>query len=112
MEQKQLIAMGIALQTKVLKACPLHNQIYLDDEANLDRAFALAVQLVRRRKPYVQQFGNDAHELTGLLSSLIGNAPESCPDCKMPREHGMNDIDTAAAPLTSMARRSALEVVR
>jgi hypothetical protein len=47
--------------------------------------------LVRRRKPYVQDFGNDAHELAGLLSSTIGNAPECCPECA---------AETLAAPLS------------
>jgi len=34
MEKKHLIAIGIALQTQVLKTCPVHRKIYFDDEAN------------------------------------------------------------------------------
>jgi hypothetical protein len=86
MENKQLVALGIAMQTQVLKACPVHHKIYLDDEVNLDRTFALAVELVRRRRPYVRDFDNDAHQLTGLLSLTISSAPECCPDCREPRE--------------------------
>jgi hypothetical protein len=44
-------------------------------------AFALAVELVRQHKPYVEEFHDDAHELTDLLSETIGAAPTSCPDC-------------------------------
>jgi len=34
MERKLLIAIGIGLQTQVLKTCPVHRKIYFDDEAN------------------------------------------------------------------------------
>ncbi len=113
MEKKQRIAVEIALQTQVLKTCPLHSQLYLDDDASLDRAFALAVELVRRRKTYVQEFGTDSHELTGLLSSILGGAPECCPDCEAPPERGIPTIGGSAAPLSSRVRRGGLlEAVR
>ncbi len=81
MGNKELIVLGIALQTRVLRICPVHDQIYLGDDDYVDRAFALAVELVRRHKPYVQDFDNDVHALTALLSCTIGGAPDSCPDC-------------------------------
>ncbi len=34
MAKKQAIAIGIALQTQVLKTCPVHRQLYVDDEVN------------------------------------------------------------------------------
>ena len=105
MDSKQLIATGIAVQTQVLKTCPEHTQLYFDDDANMDRAFALAVELVRQRKPYVQPFWNDAHELTDLLSYTIGTAPECCPDCKSPREHAFEHAADGRG-LSWLAKRS------
>jgi hypothetical protein len=90
MSKKQEIAIGIALQTQVLKTCPIHNQLYRDDEEptedeNMARAFAVAIELVRQHKPYAEEFHHDAHELTDLLSYTIGAAPVCCPDCRPQR---------------------------
>jgi hypothetical protein len=91
MSKKQEIAIGIALQTQVLKTCPIHNQLYRDDEEsttedeNMARAFAIAIELVRQHKPYAEEFHQDAHELTDLLSYTIGAAPVCCPDCRPQR---------------------------
>jgi hypothetical protein len=81
MEKKQLIAIGIALQTQVLKTCPVHRQLYFDDDVNPAGAFALAIDLVRKRKPYVDAF-HDEHELTDLLSDTLGTTPIGCPECQ------------------------------
>jgi hypothetical protein len=81
MEHKQAIALEIALQTRVLKTCPLHNQIFCDDEVDPSTAFALAVDLVKQHTPYVGEFHDDPHALTDLLSATIGAAPSSCPGC-------------------------------
>jgi len=86
MGKKQEIAIGIALQTQVLKTCPVHHQLYRDDEESTDdenmaRAFAVAIELVRQHKLYAEEFHRDPHELTDLLSSTIGAAPICCPDC-------------------------------
>jgi hypothetical protein len=82
MEKKQLIAIGIALQTQVLKTCPVHRQLYFDDEVNPASAFALAIDLVRKRKPYVDEFHHDEHALTDLLSDTLGTTPVGCPECQ------------------------------
>jgi hypothetical protein len=82
MEKKQLIAIGIALQTQVLKTCPVHRQLYFDDDVNPASAFALAIDLIRKRKPYVDAF-HDAHELTDLLSDTLGTTPIGCPECQL-----------------------------
>jgi hypothetical protein len=87
--KKQELAIGIALQTQVLKVCPVHNHVYCDDEtftddANMARAFAVAIELVRQHEPYGEEFHHDAHELTDLLSYTIGAAPACCPDCEIP----------------------------
>jgi hypothetical protein len=83
MEKKQLIAIGIALQTQVVKTCPVHRQLYFDDDVNPAGAFALAIELVRKRKPYVDAF-RDEHELTDLLSDTLGTTPIGCPECQSP----------------------------
>ena len=87
---KQEIAIGIALQTQVLTTCPIHNEIYCDDEKftddeNVARAFALAFELVRGHGPYAEAFHHDPHELTDLLSHTIGSMPSSCPECTAQR---------------------------
>ena len=84
--KKQEIAIGIALQTRVLKTCPIHNQLYCDDDEfaddeNMARAFAVAVELVGQHRPYAEEFHHSAHELTDLLSHTISAAPACCPDC-------------------------------
>lgn len=86
--KRQEIAIGIALQTQVLKACPIHNQLYCndeqcsdDDDENMARAFSIAIELVREHPPYAAEFHHNAHELTDLLSYTIGAAPASCPEC-------------------------------
>ena len=81
MEHKQAIAVEIALQTHVLQTCPIHNEIFCDDDVDPSSAFALAVELVRQHTPYVHEFQDDAHALTDLLSETIGAAPTSCPIC-------------------------------
>jgi hypothetical protein len=53
MDQKQSVAVEIALQTHVLRTCPEHRELFLDDESDPASAFALAVELVRQRRPYV-----------------------------------------------------------
>jgi len=80
MEQKQSIAVEIALQTHVFQTCPAHHQIFCDDDVDPSSAFALAVELVRQHTPYVEGF-HDPHELTDLLSETIGSAPTCCPVC-------------------------------
>jgi hypothetical protein len=80
MEHKQTIAVEIALQARVLQTCPIHHQIFCDDDADPSAAFALAVELVHQHTPYVNDF-EDPHELTDLLSETIGAAPTCCPIC-------------------------------
>jgi hypothetical protein len=82
MEKKQAIAIEIALQTHVLKTCPLHRQIYFDDDADAASAYALAIELVRKHKPYVEEFHDDEHELMDLLSDTLGATPVCCPECQ------------------------------
>jgi hypothetical protein len=89
MGKRHEIAIGIALQMHVLKICPVHHQLYCDDEtdvddANIARAFAVAVELVHEHPPYAEEFHHDAHELTDLLSDTIGEAPMCCPECATP----------------------------
>jgi hypothetical protein len=81
MEKKQTIAIEIALQTHVLKTCSIHQQIYFDDDADAASAFALAMELVRKHKPYVDEF-HDEHELMDLLSETLGATPLCCPECQ------------------------------
>lgn len=81
MDKKRAIAIEIALQTLVLKTCPIHRQIYFDDDADAASAFALAIELVRKHKPYVEQF-HDEHELMDLLSDTLGATPLCCPECQ------------------------------
>jgi hypothetical protein len=81
MHHKQAIAVGIALQTHVLQTCPIHNEIFCDDDVDPSSAFALAVELVRQHTPCVEEFEHDAHALTDLLSETLGAAPSSCPLC-------------------------------
>ena len=83
-EKKKSIAIEIALQTHVLKTCPIHQQIYFDDDADAASAFALAIELVRKHKPYVKEFHDDEHELMDLLSDTLGATPPCCPGCQSP----------------------------
>lgn len=85
MERRQVVAIGIALQTQVLKTCPIHHQLYFDDEVNPASAFALAIELVRQHKPFVEDFENDEHQLTDLLSDTLGTTPLCCPECAQKR---------------------------
>lgn len=101
MGNRQEIAIGIALQTQVLRTCPIHNQLYCDDERfsddeNMARAFALAIELVRQHQPYAEEFHHNAHELTDLLSYTIGAAPVCCPECPSPR-YSVNE-DAGVSP--------------
>jgi hypothetical protein len=81
MQQKKVIALEIALQTHVLRTCTIHHEVFCDDDIDPSAAFALAVELVRQHKPYVGEFHDNAHELTDLLSEIIGSAPDCCPGC-------------------------------
>lgn len=102
MGKKREIAIGIALQTQVLKTCPIHNQLYCSDaqsadDENMARAFAVAIELVRQHEPYAEEF-HDAHELTDLLSSTIGAAPDCCPGCVPQCYLAKEEAVRAAAP--------------
>lgn len=81
LERKQAIAIGIALQTQVMKACPIHRHLYFDDDVNPAGAFALAIELIRTHKPFVRDFEDDEHALTDLLSDTLSVAPMCCPLC-------------------------------
>jgi hypothetical protein len=101
MGKKQEIAIGIALQTQVLKLCPLHNQLYSGDEEftdneNMARAFAVAIELVRQHEPCVDEFNECTHELTDLLSSIIGAAPDCCPGCLAQHARPVGDLTQEA----------------
>jgi hypothetical protein len=96
MEHKQTIAVEIALQTHVLQTCPVHHQIFCDDEVDPSSAFALAVELVRQHTPYVDEF-HDPHELTDLLSETIGAAPTCCPLCEGALEKKASESAAALA---------------
>jgi hypothetical protein len=85
MDQRQSVAVTIALQTHVLRTCPQHNQLLIyDEEADLGSAFALAEDLVRHDRPYVRDFRKSTHELTDLLRETIAAAPVECPLCAAP----------------------------
>jgi hypothetical protein len=108
MGKRQEIAIGIALQTQVLKTCPIHNQLYCDDEQSTDdenmaRAFAVAIELVRQYGPYGDEFHHDPHELTDLLSYTIGAAPTSCPDCVSQRYSAKEEAGASAAGASAEA---------
>ncbi|MEA3107493.1 MAG: hypothetical protein QOI88_2098 [Gammaproteobacteria bacterium] len=81
MDQRQTVAVSIALQTHVLRTCPLHDRLIYDEEADPACAFGLAVDLVRHGTPYVHDFRNGTHELTELLRETIAAAPAECPQC-------------------------------
>jgi hypothetical protein len=103
MEKKQVIAIGIGLQTQVLKACPVHRKIYLDEEVNPAGAFALAVELIRKHRRYVEEFHDDEHALTDLLSDALATTPLCCPDCQSAASLG-------SVPDRSRFAESALEI--
>ena len=84
MDQRQSVAVAIALQTHVLRTCPLHHELFYDEDADPACAFALAVDLVRHHMPYVRDFRGGTHELTDLLSETIAAAPVECPQCAAP----------------------------
>jgi hypothetical protein len=99
--KRQEIAIGIALQTKVLNVCPVHQQLYCDEEIftdneNMARAFAVAIELVRQQEIYAEEFHHDAHELTDLLSQTIGAAPDCCPDCEALQPQRFSDRSSEA----------------
>jgi hypothetical protein len=97
MDRKQRIAVGIALQTQVLKNCPIHQQLYLDDDVDPGSAFALAIELVRQRTSYVQEFHSDTHELTDLISDTLAMTPVCCSECQSPlRLAGLGNPDSFA----------------
>jgi hypothetical protein len=66
----------------VVKTCAAHRELYFDDDVNPANAFALAIELVRKRHPYVGDFCNGEHELTDLLSHTLGTIPMCCPQCE------------------------------
>jgi hypothetical protein len=80
-QQRELLAVGIALQSRVLMICHRHHHIYCDAGADLSAAFSLALQAFRRGGPEAHLFENDEHALLDLLSVKIGEADDHCPRC-------------------------------
>jgi hypothetical protein len=83
-DEKHSIAMGIALQTQVLKICPVHRRLFCDDEVDPAIAFAVAAQLIHNDKESVNVFREDIHDLADLLTDVIATAPCTCPKCAQP----------------------------
>jgi hypothetical protein len=81
MDQKNAIAVAIAVQTHVLCTCPEHHELFCDSEADPANAFSLALELIRQDAAYVGVFRHNAHALMNLLCEVIAAAPESCPAC-------------------------------
>lgn len=81
-QQRELLAVGIALHSRVLKICARHNRIYCDPCADLGAAFTLALQTFRRRGSEARIFADDEHVLLDLLSAKIGDADDRCPRCE------------------------------
>lgn len=103
--EKKAIAVEIALQTQVLKTCPLHNAVFCDDAVDPSSAFALAVDLVKQHTPYVDKFEGDAHELTDLLSATIGDAPCRCPVCASATREQHSGPDQNSSPSGGQGRQ-------
>jgi uncharacterized membrane protein len=80
-DQKQSIVMNIVLQTQILKECPVHHQVFCDEEADPAIAFALAVQLIHHNRPLAMAFQQSVHVLADMLSETIAAAPNVCPQC-------------------------------
>lgn len=90
MDKKREIAIGIALQTRVLKTCPIHDHWFCEndeliDDEDISRAYSVAVELVRQHEMYAEEFHHDPHALTELLTQIISTAPDHCPDCRSTR---------------------------
>jgi hypothetical protein len=83
-DERHSIAMGIALQTQVLKVCPVHRQLFCDDEVDPAIAFAVAAQLMHNDKQSADKFREDIHDLADLLTDVISTAQCSCPKCAQP----------------------------
>jgi len=81
-QQRELLAVGIALHSRVLKICARHNRIYCDPGADLGAAFTLALQTFRGRGSEARIFADDEHALLELLSAKIGEADDRCPRCE------------------------------
>ena len=95
-EGKRAVVLGIGLQTHVLKTCAAHGELYFDDDDNTDRAFALAVELIRQHSPCVSMFNNDVHELTDLLSHTLAGVAAGCPRCRPTMMAGRPSLALAA----------------
>jgi len=103
-QQRELLAVGIALQSHVLKICQRHNRIYCDPGADLGAAFALALQTFRRRGAEARIFSDDEHALLDLLSAKIGAADDCCPRCvSIDHEFSSAQRAAGAAPQVSFA---------
>jgi len=83
-DERHSIAMGIALQTQVLKICPVHRQLFCDDEVDPAIAFAVATQLIHNDQQSADVFREDIHDLADLLTDVISTAQCSCPKCAQP----------------------------
>jgi len=86
-DEKHSIAMGIALQTQVLKICTAHRQLYCDDDVDPAIAYAVADHLVRDDQASAGVFRDDIHGLADLLTDVICTAQCACPKCA-PMLHG------------------------
>jgi len=84
-DEKHSIAMGIALQTQVLKICLVHRELFCDDEVDPAIAFAVAAQLINNDQQSSDVFREDIHDLSDLLTDVISTAQCNCPQCAHPR---------------------------
>jgi hypothetical protein len=96
-DDRHSIAMGIALQTQVLKICPVHRQLFCDDEVDPAIAFAVAAQLIHNDQQSANVFREDIHDLADLLTDVICTAQCRCPKCTQPLMLARSHRDWARA---------------
>jgi hypothetical protein len=79
-EDKEAVAIAIALQAKLLQQCPVHETLMYDGE-DPEPAYRLANALITQNDPLVAVFGRQRRELTDYIKELIEEYGDTCYAC-------------------------------
>lgn len=83
-EERQRVAVLLALRTGLLKKCPDHSEIYDPGQHDYQGASMVASYLINNGDPLVAPFLGDRAALMALLKSVCHSYGSACPKCAKP----------------------------
>src|SRR5580704_8064600 len=85
-EERQQVAVLLALRTGLLRKCPHHGDVYDPGQHDYQGACMVATFLVNCSDPLVAPFLDDRVPLMEILRSICRSYEKACPHCSVPAQ--------------------------